>query len=546
VPADTLVYAALPNLGEEIGDAHELIRTRVAQSPLLRRFWEQSVVASGQDEMLDAIIAKVRQVGSALGEEIVVALPARRAASSPEEGGVGSPVLVAQVRDGEALRELLAEHATRSAELGLQVVLHETAPERAAGDDGALHVLIGEGLIVASPSPDRVAGVAAGPGGFAERAFFETLRASYEEGVSWLVAADVETIVETTGVARASESGRRASDFFGIEAARHLLVHADTEEGEHRYSVDLSFAEDRRGVLSWLAEPAPMGALEFVSPDVKALAAVAIKDPATLVDQDLLPLLPEDARAALEEQESRLGLSLRDDLAASLGGEMLVALDGPVLPLPAWRVVVQVYDEQRLVMALERLAELIGETSADGGGPHVAFETSEAGGRVFHALRAEGWPVEVHLTFEDGYLVAGPTRALVQRSLENRRAGYVLPTAPEFLQRLPRDAHVNLSALFMQDLGETLSPMLGRLAADAELDEGQRALVRELAGESTRSLIWSYAGDRSIEVAGRSEGSLLGWTTGALFDAFGALPGAAEREAEAGEGSEGSEGEEAR
>jgi hypothetical protein len=37
-------------------------------------------------------------------------------------------------------------------------------------------------------------------------------------------------------------------------------------------------------------------------------------------------------------------LNLRNDIAAPLGGEYAFAIDGPILPVPSWKLVFQVND----------------------------------------------------------------------------------------------------------------------------------------------------------------------------------------------------------
>ena len=56
----------------------------------------------------------------------------------------------------------------------------------------------------------------------------------------------------------------------------------------------------------------------------------------------------EDPLDELAKLETELGFSLRDDLAAALGGDAAVAIDGPLLPKPSWKVVVEVVDPSRL------------------------------------------------------------------------------------------------------------------------------------------------------------------------------------------------------
>ena len=41
VPASTAVYATLPNIGRALGDAQQIFRQRVAQSPVLQEWWNE-------------------------------------------------------------------------------------------------------------------------------------------------------------------------------------------------------------------------------------------------------------------------------------------------------------------------------------------------------------------------------------------------------------------------------------------------------------------------------------------------------------------------
>src|SRR5260221_11414137 len=58
---------------------------------------------------------------------------------------------------------------------------------------------------------------------------------------------------------------------------------------------------------------------------------------------------------SLAHTNSELGLNLRDDLASALGGELTLALDGPVLPTPSWKAVVEVNNSGALQRAIEKL-----------------------------------------------------------------------------------------------------------------------------------------------------------------------------------------------
>ena len=62
----------------------------------------------------------------------------------------------------------------------------------------------------------------------------------------------------------------------------------------------LTFARERRGIASWLATPAPMGALDFVSADAHLAAAFVIKDPVLMVE-DILGFMEGVAPETLQE-----------------------------------------------------------------------------------------------------------------------------------------------------------------------------------------------------------------------------------------------------
>ena len=80
-----------------------------------------------------------------------------------------------------------------------------------------------------------------------------------------------------------------------------------------------------------------------------------LKQPAAMLD-DLLALVEAAGPSAGElgaarswpTSKSEHGLSLRDDLAATLGGDFAFAIDGPWLPTPSWKLVLEVADAGRL------------------------------------------------------------------------------------------------------------------------------------------------------------------------------------------------------
>ena len=134
----------------------------------------------------------------------------------------------------------------------------------------------------------------------------------------------------------------------------------------------------------------------------RAAAAFVFKSPALVFDDVLACSRPPapSAREELAELESKLDLRLREDLAATLGGEFAMALDGPLLPTPAWKLVVEVYDPARLQASLRAPGRRAPTTRRRApGGPACAWKPSRWAARRIYSLRGDGLPFELHYAF---------------------------------------------------------------------------------------------------------------------------------------------------
>jgi hypothetical protein len=87
-------------------------------------------------------------------------------------------------------------------------------------------------------------------------------------------------------------------------------------------------------VASWLAAPASMGSLEFVSPDASMVTSAVIKNPRSIMEEMFKMIGSGDADFTqhLADFEAKTGVSVLNDIAAPLGGEVTMAFDGPMLP----------------------------------------------------------------------------------------------------------------------------------------------------------------------------------------------------------------------
>jgi hypothetical protein len=270
--------------------------------------------------------------------------------------------------------------------------------------------------------------------------------------------------------------------------------------------VDLQFAGARQGIAAWLAAPAPIGSLNFVTPNAAIAVAALSKDPKAIAD-DLIAMAVQNGDSqqnGFTEAEEKLQINFRDDIAANLGGDFLLSLDGPVLPTPSWKAVIEVNDSDRLEQALERMTEAI-RSHADANAAHsIAIEPSDAGGQRYYSLhdRVTG-NIVAQYTYANGYLIVAPSRALLIQALQAYSTGNSLANSAAFKALLPKDANENYSAVAYQNLSPVLTPLLTEVSGETA------DAVRKLAADARPTAVCARAEQSRIEAA--SDSRLFGF-----------------------------------
>src|ERR1035441_3860185 len=218
---------------------------------------------------------------------------------------------------------------------------------------------------------------------------------------------------------------------------------------------------------------------------------------------------PAAADKALADVRQQAGFDVRGDLAASLGGEFAVVLDGPAFPVPSWKLVAEVFSPTRRFADRQKVVEAYNRETVKAGGKPMRTSQETADGHTWYMLAAAvPTPLtEVHYTFAGGYLIAGPTRALVARALQVKAAGTSIARSASFLSMEPRDGHVNFSAVVYQNLGTTLAPLAGLLEAFGRGGRSPLIPLQDL-GNLKPSLIAAYGEPDRITVA--SNRNMLG------------------------------------
>ena len=212
----------------------------------------------------------------------------------------------------------------------------------------------------------------------------------------------------------------------------------------------------------------------------------------------------ENFSQSLAKANAELGLDIRNDLASALGGEITLALDGPVLPTPSWKMIVEVNNPGALESAIEKLlADASREAQKSNEPVSLTLEQQQAGGRTFYTIHAQGATLEheYDYVFADGYMIMAPSRALLLAALETRRNGTSLARSSSFRALLPSDNRANFSGMLYQNLSPILAPLASQVSS------GRFAMLQQLAADSKPSVMCAYGENDRIEVA--SSGKLL-------------------------------------
>ena len=511
LPDNTVVFAAIPNLASTLGEANRLFQDRLQQSPALRSWWKQQ--QKGNGPKLEAVLDQLKTFSSYLGDEIVFA--AGKTGTTYTE-----PVVLARVRQSglEGFLKSESRHLNSNpSQPALQVVRDPWAV--VAVSNHPLLVYVNNGLLIASSDVAELqrAVMRTQQGNnshFAETAFYQQIAHAYQQGAEWLFCADMEQIVvQNVHV----DSNGNSSLPPGIGDVRYLTMEHREVGGKTENQAALSFASQRQGVASWLAAPASMGSLEFVSPEASMVTSAVIKNPRNIIE-DLFQMVGgnnTEFSQHLAEFEAKSGVRVLDEIAAPLGGEVTMAFDGPVLPTPRWKLIFEVYDPATLQATITKLVDSFNrEGNAQG---HVLrLSSRKVGSQTYFIINSSNQlNSEVDYTFVDSYLIAAPDINTISRAIQTRQAGYALTHSTAFQALLPNDGYTNFSAIFYHNIGPVVGPIAEQLKSSGALTPQQRQSIDALTANSAPGLIYVYGEPDRIVVA--SNTGFMGFDLGTLL-----------------------------
>lgn len=504
VPENAVIFASIPNIGNTLAEADRIFEQRLQQSAVLREWWNQQK-ASGKPNIQDAI-GKIRALSSYLGDEIVVAVTRNGAEA------FGSPVILAEVRQS-GLRSFLEDRlALPGSGPGFQILDN---PAFAPAGHKGLGVYLKNNLLAASADTNQLRTIGTLIDQEAQSRFLQTplyarIRQSYQNGVGWLLAADMEQMIPVSVQNdKALPPGVRNVQYFVIER-RQAGAQLETR-------ASISFSSQRQGMASWLAAPGPMGSLDFLSPGTTLAVSFVINNPRSVLEElfNLASSSDPDFNTQLAEFEAKTGVNVVDDIAAPLGGEVTFAVDGPLLPVPSWKMICEVDDPGRLQSSVAKLVQSF-NTYAPPEAGQLQLAQDQQGSQTFYTLTSARHPgIEVDYTFVDSYWIAAGSRAALLTAIQNRENGYTLPRSAAFRAQLPSNGYTNFSALFYHNLGSAVAPLADEWKASGLATAEQQKSIDALKANSTPGLIYVYGEPDRIVVA--SSSGFMGMNIDTLF-----------------------------
>jgi hypothetical protein len=458
VPPASAVVASIPNLSQTLAQATQIFDDRAAQSASFAAWW-----TGIRGQAIRQALDRVRAVSDYLGDEVIIAAPVN-----------GPPIVLAEVRRD-----------------GLDAYLTQIGFTGPRAFDGTV-VVLGATAVPAA-------------GSFRASPLGAQLLASYQNGAGLLLAANMEQII-STNVSTAVVSNPGAPNpalIAGVDNLRFVVAESKTSAASPSNTASFTFSSARHGLASWLAAPGPMGSLDFVSPQATFATAFVTRDPRQLLSELIAAAGPQFAES-LNTIQQNAGFSPLDDVAGSLGGEATIAVDGPLLPIPSWKVAVEVDNPSRLEWAIEQAVASMQRAASQSTVPQsgVALTNETVNGRTFYTLTLGKMPVQY--VFVDGYLLLAPNRGLLTSAIDGRASGQTLPASTTFRAQLPLDTHTNFSAVAYYNLGSAVGPIVDQLNASGLLTPEQQKQISSLTANRAPTLVYAYGSPDQIVVGSRN------------------------------------------
>ena len=415
LPANAVVYGAVPNPGVTINRALSLAEEQSAQNAAFGAWW-----SSETGQLLRQMTDRIQTVNPLLGDEIVFC------ASLP---GTAEPVpiVMAGVQPGKRA-ELSSALQSLFAAAGEAPVAYSVSDE----------------LLVVSDSAAHLAWVLAHQGQGANSPFAAALANRYQRGVGWLIGMDAPPVVKM-----AAGDDAPPIEFAGMMGMHYVFLEQRAPAGAVENEVTFAFQGARSGMASWLADTGSGGAAEYLPADALLAGYVSTREPLQVFEEFAAQIakVDPDFTQGLTTMDEKLGAGFAQNLAGALGTESAMAVTGLSTSGPTWIMASVANNPAVIDSSIQKLVEAFNaELGPDEQAKRIVLQHESVGGRTWGSLKPGGLPVGIVWTYDRGYLVAGSDRGVAERAIGTRNGGSPLVWSPEFLGQLPSSAGLHPSA----------------------------------------------------------------------------------------------------
>jgi type IV pilus assembly protein PilA len=492
LPESTLFYGALPNYGQAAHQALQILQEELRRSAPLRDFLQKNKLDATELKIEDGL-QKFYESSEYLGDEFVI--------TGGLNGKEPRGVLIAEVKK-PGLRAVLEKidqdyngKSTEHVRIFDPQQL-ETATDHVGQEPVVLlrPDLVMIGLDVATLR-DFNAQLEKGGAGFASNPLGKRLAQAYRSGTNTVMGADLQKLIAL--VPQNPPQTRMMLEKTGFADAKYVMMENRLSKEQSANESELAFTGPRHGVASWIAAPAPMGGLDFISTKAAIAGDVMLKNPALIFD-DIAEIAGPGAFAMLPQMEAQFNVNLKQDLLGKLSGEVAFQLESPPMPVQATaasaapqggaiRLILGASDPAGLQQTFKRLlAEAplqSGERQQDG--VTIYTLTIPAG---------NGPGQEFNYFFLDGYLVIASNRATADEALRSHRSGDSLAKSGKLRESLAKGQPANASAILYQNAGPWLQAMIRQLPPEIA------ALVPKDTGEidTKPNVVYAYADETTL------------------------------------------------
>jgi hypothetical protein len=463
LPPNTIVYGAIPNIGDTIHQAMGFADQQSAQNPAFDQWWNSS---SGQS--LKQLLARVESITHLFGNEIVFGY-----STGTAESGGKYPMILAEIQAGR-----------RS---DLEAALHSLGT---ATSQSALPCRLTDTLLMVSDSQAHVAWLADNIGRGGDTPFTQEIAQRYQRGIGWLLGMDMDSIL--------SMSHSADGDFVKAHQVKHLFLEQREAQGVEENEMAITFKGPRMGMASFLADSGSGGATEYIPSDVLAATYASTREPRQMYEEmmALISRASPTSSSDLAKAETSLGINIANDLAASLGTESAFGLENLTLTGPVWIMAGMVNDPATLENAIRKVVDgLNAELANKGRTERLTLTQETVDGRNWTTLKPPTVPLAITWTYDRGYIVAASDRGAALKALATRNGGSPLVYSAAFQKQLPATVGLHPSGfLWLNAKGalQNFAPMITNPA------------VRELIAERDPILVAFSATTEQIRAASRT------------------------------------------